>query len=1103
MAGGLRQRKLPHLAATAASLLVPCHQTLRFVAPMFAVCRYRWTIKPSRGARSHLFRRVCLFQRALWAVLLVGLLPAGRLTANDSDFRGESFAFFENHIRPLLVEHCYECHSGEADKVQASLRVDHSSRLLSGGDSGPAIVPGDADASLLIESVRYESYEMPPRGKLSEDQIALLVRWVEMGAPWPDEPQPEDRGDDELFDLPQRKASHWAWQPIDPLPAPGSPQAAAAGWDRDPIDRWIFHALEQAGRRPAPPVDPHGLVRRLHFDLVGLPPTPETLQQFLADPSPAALRRLVDRLLQSPRFGERWGRHWLDLVRYAESRGHEFDHDAVNAFQYRDYVVRAFNADVPYDRFVTEQIAGDLLDPPRLHPQTGANESVLGTGFWHLGEWVHSPVDTRKDQSDRFDNMIDVMSKTFLGMTVACARCHDHKFDAISTADYYALSGFLQSSDFGQVRFESIEANRRVARRLADVDRQHREAITALLRQAEIAMEPAEATYVSAGRASSDGQAEPATDDASVLVDYARLTDQPWRQNGFLFGPQPLRAGQLVLQPAGDVAEGDVAKPGRDVRLRVADASAASSDPFWNVLESTSEGGTQHRGKLASVSTAGRTLRSPTFTLGDGDVRILVRGQGTLIACVDSHRLIAGPLHGATVVNVPEREGWQWVRMNLGRYIGHRFHLEFVPDEAATLDVAVVLQGATSDQLARIEQWQRDQARSAGQLQQQIDALLAAGQGPADRVGELVQRWARRRGQLQQELVRHSHLAMAMLDGSGVDAQVLIRGNTATPGRLVQRRFLEAIDGAEPLEIAAGSGRLELARRITAADNPLTSRVIVNRLWHHLMGRGIVATTDDFGVLGQPPTHPELLDHLAASFRSDGQSIKRLIRRIVLTQAYQMSGRIDPQALEADPDNRLWHHRPPRRLEGEVLRDSLLAVAGRLDTAVGGPAVPIHLTPFMDGRGRPKNSGPLDGDGRRSLYIAVRRNFLSPMMLAFDMPVPFSTMGRRNVSNVPAQALILMNDPLVITQAKLWAQRTLAWTPSTGPTGQLGDATIQQQRIGRMYLQAFARPPSSEELRLAVDFLRGDSDDSGDATLQRWSDLAHALINTKEFFFLR
>ena len=363
---------------------------------------------------------------------------------------------------------------------------------------------------------------------------------------------------------------------------------------------------------------------------------------------------------------------------------------------------------------------------------------------------------------------------------------------------------------------------------------------------------------------------------------------------------------------------------------------------------------------------------------------------------------------------------------------------------------------------------------------------------------EIVGAWRNEREQLATKVVRKSRVAMAMLDGTGEDDRILIRGNSSKPSDVEPRHFLTAITGDSPMQIRSGSGRLELARQINDPSNPLTSRVIVNRIWHHLMGRGIVPTVDDFGYLGQRPTHPRLLDHLATRFVVGGRSIKQMIKYIVLSRTYQMSSHADAKAIQVDPKNLLWHHCPPRRLQGEAIRDSLLALSGRLDPTAFGPPVPIHLTSFMDGRGRPKNSGPLDGDGRRSIYVAVRRNFLSPFMLTFDTPVPFSSMGKRNVSNVPAQALILLNDPLVEELSSKWGQRALQAVKGT-------DNEASLKRIDWMYISGFGRHPTDQERTAAAKFLTAQATAQNVSTEDPglWASLAHVLVNTKEFIFLR
>ncbi|MEW4565499.1 PSD1 and planctomycete cytochrome C domain-containing protein [Bremerella sp. JC770] len=971
----------------------------------------------------------------------------------------DQLEFFEREVRPLLAKQCYECHSTKAKRVEGNLLLDSRAAHLRGGDSGSAIVPGDADGSLLMEAVRFESYEMPPKGKLPDRDIEVFQRWIDMGAPWPNEEAPTGETEQSTFDLEKRRSEFWVWQPI---ADPKTPAVKDQAWPRNEIDHYILARLEEAELAPARDADRSALLRRLYFDLIGLPPTPQEVEAFLKDNDPNAVERVVDQLLDSPQFGERWGRHWLDLVRYAESHGHEFDIDVPNAFQYRDYVIRALNADVPYDQFVREHIAGDLLSQPRLHPTEKYNESVLGTGFWFLGEGVHSPVDIRKDESDRFDNMLDVMSKTFLGVTVACARCHDHKFDAISTADYYSLSGFLQSSDYRQVRFETMEQNGRVAKNVAQIDAKYQRKIQELLEAHEVSLPP---------------EADNLNDEA-IVVDYANVAPGAFLQDGFLFGQSPRRPGLAYLSS-------------NRKEVEVATFGAAVSDPIWSGLESVTEGTVQQRSAVAKLPKSGRTLRSPTFELKHGQVSCLVSGSGHIVACVDSHRLLAGPLHKETIVRV--KPGQRWVNLNLKRYLGHRLHLEFVPAEKEQLSVRLVTQGLNAealkdidDRLAAMESSYQDYADAA-------KTILNDG-----KPHPLVQSWQQEREELASQIVHRSHIAPAMMDGTGEDDRILIRGNSSKPGDVEPRHFLTAISGNSPLPIQEGSGRLQLADRINDPANPLTSRVIVNRIWHHLMGRGIVPTVDDLGYLGQRPTHPELLDHLATRFLADGRSMKRMIKYIVLSRTYQQSSYASPEAIELDPKNLLWHHCPPRRLQGEVIRDSLLALSGRLDQEAFGPPVPIHLTSFMDGRGRPGESGPLDGNGRRSIYIAVRRNFLSPFMLTFDTPAPFSSMGRRNVSNVPAQALTLLNDPLVAQLSQEWGKRAQQIASGSGEEA-------MTKRIQWMYVSGFGREPTEQEVDAATAFLQTQATQrnvsSDDPEL--WASLAHVLVNTKEFIFLR
>jgi len=1026
------------------------------------------------------------------------LLLAGASTHAAGD--EQPLEFFEKKVRPLLATHCHECHSVKSKSLKAGLRVDSRNALLKGGDSGAAISLQQPEKSLLLEAVRYETYEMPPKGKLPPADIAVFEQWVRMGAPWPQEPEPVADGAPPPFDLEARKASHWCWQPIR---SPELPAVKDAVWVRDDMDRFILAKLEERGFQPAPTVDRRTLIRRLSFDLIGLPPTPDEVDAFVSDSGPNAVEKVVDRLLESPHFGERWGRHWLDLVRYAESRGHEFDNDAPNTWQYRDYVIRALNADVPYDQFVKEHIAGDVLDPPRLHPKKKFNESILGTGFWHLGEWVHSPVDIRKDETDRFDNMLDVMSKAFLGVTVACARCHDHKFDAISQKDYSALSGFLQGSDYRQAAFEALEHNKWLAGEVAKIDDEANRRLREIVVREAGRKTGAISRYLAEGPVRFKDEAPPLPPGIEIVVDYRTLPASEFRQDGWVYGTRAAVPGDFVI---GEFHN-------RELSTEFVKAGFARTDPFWNGVTYHLDPTSNQKGRLEAIARSGRTLRSPTFEVRTGEIHCRVCGQGTIVACVDSHRLVAGPLHGETIVDVtkPRVNGveWTWVRLNLKRYQGHRIHLEFTPDPVERFDVQMAIDGpapvtpeeivepwAVSPEQVRavLNAWQGGTLANHRDLNvgRILDVALAKASESAGYLEEknaVIDQWLEERAAIRHGIARANDLAPAMLDGSGEDDRLLIRGNSSTPGDVVPRRFLEAVDGSSPMSIPSGSGRRELTERMTDPANPLTTRVIVNRLWHHLLGRGIVPTVDDFGVLGQRPTHPELLDYLATEFQRDGQSLKRMIRRIVLSQTYRMSGAADAKVVEADPKNDLWHHRPPKRLEGEVIRDSLLAVSGRLDRTAFGPSVKVHLTSFMEGRGRPASSGPMDGANRRSVYLEVRRNFLSPFMLTFDTPNPFSTMGRRNSSNVPAQALILMNDPFVRECAESFAKRATAE----------GSADVDE-RSAWFYRTAFGRGPTEKELCLVREFLKGSGDSDPDLT--SWTAIAHAIINMKEFVFV-
>lgn len=1112
--------------------------------------------------------------RKLWAT--AGLALGGAAAAVAAEPSAESVEFFEKRVRPILVEHCQKCHG--AEKQKGGLRLDSRDALMQGGDSGPAVVTGEPAKSLLIEAVSYDpdGYQMPPTGKLSDDAIAALTEWVKQGAPWPGSAGgsriPSQLTAAELAE----RAQHWSFQPVRAVP----PSAVErADWPRNPIDAFILQAQEQAGLAPSAPADRRALLRRVTLELTGLPPTPEEIESFLGDAAPDAYDRLVERLLASPHYGERWARHWLDLVRYAETSGHEFDYEILHATPYRDYVIRAFNADLPYDQFVIEQLAGDLLREPRRDPATHRNESAIGTASYWFGQGKHSPVDLRAEECDTVDNQLDVIGKTFLGLTIACARCHDHKFDPLTQRDYYAQAGFLQSSRQAYLDVnhpaETVAAVEELTARARQARPQLLQTTLANLQPlverlpALLAGDPAHVPGVPADVVTNWRKAQhdealndrghplhlwahwsdaPADQVARRVKEWRRTANRDGRKAESFYAPR-IPAPEVTWTEEGEPVspwfyEGFAFAPQRGGGRRW----LLGDDPARPLRGIVSPATWAHSG---AVSTRLRgTLRSPTFTISakyvdywmhrrGGDAqphRPNKVGQVSLI--IDGFQFIRNPLYGNLTLNVAQRDTPQWYRQDVSKFVGSRAYIEIedlddgeivveriefrddapppppynalvarqlaaapiddLPDVARLYQAVceTALEGLRREEVYGAAAFARDEAAAGAELVNWLlrqPAQLGGTEPPQSSAADFVA--------LKRELearIPTPQLTLAMTDGTAENEHVLIRGNPRKPGEEVPRRFLDVLAAdrhaaaAHPESGQPGSGRLEWAHQVASPTNPLTPRVIVNRLWQHHFGRGLVPTPDDFGKMGQPPSHPELLDWLAAELVHSGWSLKHLHRLMLTSQTYQMTSRPSAgRAEEVDPQNRLLHRMPVQRLEAEAVRDSLLALSGRLDDRMYGPSVLPYLTPFMEGRGRPGQSGPLDGAGRRSLYINVRRNFLPPMFLAFDFPTPFTTMGRRSTSNVPAQALTMMNNPFVVQQAEQWARRV---TESTADPA---------ERVTRFYVAAFGRPPEAAETAAALDFVAQQAAEYGaPADPRAWNDLAHVLLNVKEFLFI-
>lgn len=996
-----------------------------------------------------------------WTVLLGSSLTACRSDEVTAELPQQ--VDFNFHIRPILSNHCFTCHGPDESSRQAGLRLDTyegATTLLESDHT--AVVPGHWRKSELVRRINSEEPElvMPPpetNNPLSDRDKALLKKWIRQGAEWKD---------------------YWAFIPPD-----------KSTYDPTlPLDHFVDQQLENQGLQVGPTADKRSLIRRLSYLLTGLPPSLEQIDQFLQDDAPEAYEQLVDRLLSSPHFGERWARHWMDLVRYAETKGHEFDYPVGSAWRYRDYLIRAFNEDVPYDQLIREHLAGDLLEKPRYDPETGINESLPATIFYSLGEGKHSPVDIRKEEVDRIDNIIDVTTKTFQGLTLACARCHDHKFDPLPTTDYYALYGIFESARFTyyptntgltqQMRIDSIEEHKKAIRELI--------AKTIPVRNGP---------QVLATSQHFNTEEEPHDLRVKILADFREGDLQEWTVNGAAFS-------------GGNAAGAPLLSPKEPQLLGFASAKV-SSRPHGIGIQGT--------------------LRSPNFIIDHDFLTVRAAGQHTTVRLIiDNFQLIQYPIQGDLTheIDTPEM---QPIQMDIGMWRGRKAYLELMNgrmwkngqrhDYSIEPDAWLEVEYAFLHDSASVSMLPRPEVQAAPLTKTALEHWIKGKTDPKILVGLNQQAVQTDLSPVTPDIKRHQNAIQRLKDslyaftgfigvskGEPVFSPVFLRGNhLQVSEERLPHRYLTVFSEQYPPFSDQASGRMELAEAIADPDNPLTARVMVNRIWHHLFGRGLVETVDNFGLQGKIPSHPKLLDHLALRFIEQGWSVKSLIREIVLSKAFRRTTEASEPSLSQDPQNLWLQHYPIRRLEAEAIRDGILAVSGRLDPTFFGPPVPVHLTPFMQGRGRPRESGPLDGDGRRSIYQAIRRNFLPPMMLTFDFPVPFSTFGKRNVSNVPAQSLNLMNDPFVREQAEYWAQNITA----------MPEATFQE-RLNRTYKLAFARLPSAEERQKAQAFFKeqevlyagleeADSVESNPPTTNEaiWADFCQVIFNSKEFIFLK
>lgn len=968
----------------------------------------------------------------------------------------EGIAFFEQKIRPVLVEQCYACHSAEArtaKKLKGGLLLDTAAGVLSGGDSGPAIVAGKPTESLLVKALKYDGLEMPPNSKLADNIVADFVKWIELGAPDPREGDAGGRPKREINLEEGRK--FWSFQP---LKSASPPDVKREEWSHTPIDRFIAAKHDEHNLQPSGPASREKLLRRVYFDLVGLPPTPEQLAAFLNHPSPNALEIVVDELLQSERYGERWARHWLDAARFAESGGYEFDGFRPGAYHYRDWVIRAFNSDLPYHEFVRMQIAGDKLSPNEYHGAAAAGFLVAGP---YPGQITAKTVE--RIRYDQLDDMIMTLGGSMLGLTLGCVRCHEHKYDPIPHQDYYGIASALARTAHGPKQYDPDPA---ATLRAVEKHRADHDVLVAALKK--FAAEQLPQRFTAWQQAELPKQ--PDSPRWQVMEPVTLEAERSWLK---------LLPGHIVAHDGGFAPETNAKRRTRPTRA--AEEYIVTAHTFQKNITSLrldlfTDKSLPSRGpglngdgsfQLAEIKISARSL-DPAAP--DRDKPIDLKLVPVFAAAEDQDQ----PLKHAVDGNAETA----WVVRTTAK-----------KDNAAVFEIEGGLAGFPGGTELTITLQFRDlgvgrarfalstepnPATWAGDFLPQhiaeMRAILAANNNQVpESFRESVMRWFSPfdaetakvfqavRDHAQQEPRPPLTEVYTTIDG-GQDVFLLRRGEVDNKQSKAEPAFLQVLSSAENNQrwlpkSADGQttidARIGLANWMTDAEQgagAILARVMVNRIWQHHFGEGLVGTPNDFGLQGDRPTHPELLDWLATEFVRGGWKLKPLHKTIVLTRAYQMANDVAPENLKIDPENRFLWYRRPQRLEAEIIRDSLLAAGGSLDTTMYGPSL-------------------LDNVPRRSIYLRVKRSELIPFMTMFDAPEPTQSIGERIATTLPTQALTLMNSPFVRQQAEKLAARI-------HPTAD----TPLEAAIDRGYQIAFARSPAAEERQRMLAFVQQQTD---------------------------
>ena len=849
---------------------------------------------------------------------------------------------FEMKVRPLLARNCYACHT---QSKMGGLRLDTREAILAGGSSGPAIVLGEPEKSLLFQAVTHTHarLKMPPAGQLKPEEIEALSEWIKGGAYWP----VETKKAASTYTITPEQRAFWSFQPVSEPPLP---TVKAGGWARTPIDRFILAKLEGKSLKPAPPADRRTLIRRATLDLIGLPPTPEETDAFLADKSPDAFAKVVDRLLASPHYGERWGRHWLDVARYADDKLNSTqDEPYANAFRYRNWVIRAVNDDMPYDVFLKAQIAGDQMasdDPLKYQP---------GLGFFALSPEFQ-------------DERVDALSRGFLGVTVACAQCHDHKFDPIPTKDYYALQGVFASSEVDEKPLADAKVVELYTEKKKIADKQEERIKRFYQQQTDLVGEmlaSQTARFLLAGR----GLAQPDDLDSESLSRWKTYLAEPRKDHPFL-------------------------KPWSDLAARGASQSEFEQEAF----------------------------RLQAFVIALVEEKQRVDHENEIRLGLDPSR---NDLANASLVSLARDKYIFWRDL-------------FAPGTKDSAGFFSSPDGIYYYGRAKIDRFLSPQARAY--LKDQRETLDA----------------------LKKEVPEQYPFLHTLKDNDKpADIHIAIRGDRNNKGDIAPRAFLSVLADGAPKPFTHGSGRLDLAEAVASPDNPLTARVLVNRVWMIHFGRGIVNTPGNFGQLGDRPSHPELLDYLASRFVKGGWSLKKLHREMLLSATYQLSSESVAANQAVDPDDTLFWRFRRHRMDIETIRDSMLFVAGTLDPEPAGK--PAKLDD--------------DNNHKRTVYGQISRRKTDPVLSLFDFPNPNSTSEKRIPTNIPPQRLFFMNSKFVENQSKALSERLS------------GESAA---RIEQAYRLVYGRQADAEEIRLGLEFLKD----------HEWPQYARVLLGSNEFLFL-